>query len=277
MALDRDGNLHIFEIKTWEARSENLLQVLRYGQIFGSLDYEGLNQIWRRTERDVQSLAAAHKAKFEVSLSPESFNRKQVFIVLTNGLDVDTRQAIQYWRLKVGIEVRPWVYRAYRLDSHELLEIAPFRVADDPLEDQAESQADGFYILNTNHANNEQDDYSMLAEKKAAAYLAPWKFKIARLKRGDHVFLYRSREGIVAFGKADGKLKKLPYKGHIDEEYNMGLSEFKHLNQPFTASEIKNTTRNPNLTFRQTMISLSPEHGKKLLNAVHTRALNFPT
>ena len=27
MALDRDGNLYIFEIKVWESRRENLLQV----------------------------------------------------------------------------------------------------------------------------------------------------------------------------------------------------------------------------------------------------------
>lgn len=33
MALDKEGNLYIFELKAWESRSENLLQALRYGQI----------------------------------------------------------------------------------------------------------------------------------------------------------------------------------------------------------------------------------------------------
>ena len=49
MALDRDGNLYIFEIKVWEAHQENLLQVLRYGQINGASDYEELERIWQRT------------------------------------------------------------------------------------------------------------------------------------------------------------------------------------------------------------------------------------
>ena len=31
MALDRQGNLYIFEIKVWESRRENILQALRYG------------------------------------------------------------------------------------------------------------------------------------------------------------------------------------------------------------------------------------------------------
>ena len=48
MALDREGKLYIFEIKIWESRRENVLQGLRYGQINGGLDYDGLNQIWQR-------------------------------------------------------------------------------------------------------------------------------------------------------------------------------------------------------------------------------------
>lgn len=84
-----------------------------------------------------------------------------------------------------------------------LLEIAPFRTADDPLEDQADGQGDGFYVVNTNFGNEHADDAAMLKAKKVAAFFAPWKLKIARLKRGDHVLLYRSGTGVVATGKAD--------------------------------------------------------------------------
>ena len=35
LAVDECGKLYIFELKRWEGRSENLLQVLRYGQKFG--------------------------------------------------------------------------------------------------------------------------------------------------------------------------------------------------------------------------------------------------
>ena len=36
MAVDKAGQLYIFELKAWESRSENVLQVLRYGQIYAS-------------------------------------------------------------------------------------------------------------------------------------------------------------------------------------------------------------------------------------------------
>jgi hypothetical protein len=274
MAIDRDGKLYIFEIKVWEARQENLLQVLRYGQINGALDYEGLERIWQRSLGGAERLLAdAHEAKFDVKLPREDYNRSQVFVVLTNGLDVETRQAIRYWRKT--LDVRPWVYRAYEFDGQLLLEISPFRTADDPLEDQAESDGDGFYILNTNRRNDPQDDEAMLVDKKAAAYFGPWKFKIARLKKGDCVFLYRSGVGIVAAGRASGKLKKAAYHGqpeHRDEEYSMGLDDFIHVTPPLTAAEVKEISGNSGLVFRQTMFSLDHDAGRKLYQAVRERA-----
>lgn len=271
MALDREGRLHIFEVKVWEARSENLLQVLRYGQLYGALDHDGLDRVWRRTGAGEHSLAQAHAAAFGLAqpLAPEAFNRRQVFVVLTNGLDVDTRQAVRYWQ-STGLDVRPWVYRVYEEGGGMLLEIAPYRIADDPLEDQAESLGDGYYVLNTNWRNSEQDDAEMLAERKAAAFFSPWKLKISRLKRGDVVFLYRSGVGVVAAGRANGKLVMRPYQydpQYPDEEYNMDLTDFVHVSPPVTAAAMKSLTGNPGLVFRQTMFSLDPDGGAKLSGA----------
>ena len=273
MAIDREGSLYIFEIKVWEAHQENLLQVLRYGQIYGASDYDGLDRIWQRTAGAEKSLSDAHEAKFDVKLRREDYNRRQVFVVLTNGLDVDTRQAIRYW-LKTKLDVRPWVYRAYEFDGQLLIEISPFRTADDPLEDQAESPGDGYYIVNTNIRNDAQDDEAMLAEKKVAAYFEPWKFKIARLKKGDHVFLYRSGVGIVAAGRANGKLKKASYHAqpeHRDEEYSMGLDDFIHVAPPLTAAEVKEISGNSGLIFRQTMFSLDHDAGDRLYQTMSDR------
>ena len=53
-----------------------------------------------------------------------------------------------------GWMLRPWVYRVYAGGADEmLLEMSPFRVRDNPYEDIAE----GYYILNTNVSNNQQD------------------------------------------------------------------------------------------------------------------------
>ena len=43
MALGADGTLFVFELKAWESRSANLLQVLRYGQVYGQYSYQQLD------------------------------------------------------------------------------------------------------------------------------------------------------------------------------------------------------------------------------------------
>jgi hypothetical protein len=273
LALDAEGKLFIFELKAWEAQSENLLQVLRYGQIFGTYAYDDLERLFQQTHKGSITLQEAHRQKFQVELPSDRFNHDQVFVVVTNGIDVKTRQAVQYWRTR-KLDVRPWVYRVYRdANGDMLLEMATFRVTDNPIEDVAE----GYYVLNTNYANDKQDDEDMLADGKAAAYYEPWKFSIERLSKGDVVFLYRSGKGIVGVGKANGKLDKLPYHGdpaEDEQEYSMKLDAFVQIDPPVRASEIKNVT-GINYRFMQTMFGLDKEAGPKLHKYVLSSA-NYP-
>jgi hypothetical protein len=87
MAVDQNGALYIFELKAWESQPSNLLQVLRYGQIFGSSKYVDLDAWLKKSTERTQSLLALHKAKFGIELKADEFNRRQIFVVVTNGLD----------------------------------------------------------------------------------------------------------------------------------------------------------------------------------------------
>lgn len=267
MAIDKHGSLFIFELKAWESHPTNLLQVLRYGQIYGASKYVELDALYKKVTDPSQSLKIAHKARFGIELTEEKFNNRQVFVVITNGLDFRTREAIQYWR-DSGLDVRPWVYRIYAGGQDEmLLEMSAFRVLDNPYEDMAE----GYYILNTNISNSQQDHNDMLSNKKAAAYFEPWKFKIERLAKGDVVFLYQSGVGIVALGEADGKLMKAPYQGDAqqpDEEYFMKLRHFERVSRPLTAAEIKEITR-INHVFMSTMFGLDADSGTAIRKFIH--------
>ena len=187
IAVDATGSIYLFELKVWESKSENLLQVLRYGQLFGSHRYEDLDRLYQRSAKGPLRLQEAHARKFGRQISETDFNNNQVFVVMTNGLDSRTREAIQYWKSR-NLDVRPWVYRVYELAGAPVVEINPFGMGQDaPYEDVEE----GYYIWNTNFNNDPSDDADMLAQGKAAAYLDPWKKKVERLKKGDVVMLYR--------------------------------------------------------------------------------------
>ena len=266
LALDETGRLFIFELKIWEARSENLLQVLRYGQLCGTYDYAALDDLFRRFDHSGRLLDRAHEATFATQIKQTEFNREQTFVVIVNGLDSRTRQAIQYWRSR-KLDVRAWIYRAYKTEGGGfLLEMSRFAVEDNPYEDVSA----GYFMLNTNYRNDPTDHEDMLKSHKAAAYFTPWKHKIDRLSKGDCIFLYQSGVGVVAFGHASGKLEKRPYHDdpkHDGEEHYMTLSKFQGVDPPVSPARIKEVT-GAGYSFRGTMFSMDAESGIELLKQI---------
>ena len=261
MAIDGNGALYIFELKAWESREYNLLQVLRYGQIYGQYSYEQLNDIFLTFFPQDMSLIDSLNNKFQTNFEKDKINTKQHFIVITNGLDFKTRQSILYWKQN-GIDVRSWVYRLYQVSEDILIEFDTFRIHEDPFEDIDE----GYYLLNTNFGRHPEDDQDMMENQKAAAYFDPWKKNIEKLKKNDKVFLYRSGTGIVALGLASDKLEKQDYhheKKYRDEEYFRKLDRFKLLKNPLSAADIKKIT-GINYRFMSTMFAVDKDSGDKL-------------
>lgn len=259
MAIDRHGDVYIFEMKAWESQSENLLQVLRYGQIFGTYDYNSLDELFRsRNHAYKKPLLDVLNEHFGIVLSSEDINRNQHFVVLTNGLDFDTRQAIRYWSQR-GLSVRGWIYRVYEIDNNPVIEFDTFSKVDDPYEDVE----GGYYILNTNYSNDQQTHLEMLNEHKGAAYYAPWKNKIKSIHHRDRVFLYQSGVGIVAAGTAKGSFKMKDYNGQPNEEYYIDLDPFKVLPIPLAAAQMKSLAGR-NFVFRQTLFAIDKNTGDKL-------------
>jgi hypothetical protein len=132
-----------------------------------------------------------------------------------------------------------------------------------------------FYLLNTNVRGGPRDDGDMLANARAAAFYAPWKHQIDRLRRGDVVFLYRSGAGIVAFGRASGVVEVRDHRGDpaaAGEEHAMALDGFVTLDAPVPAAEVQRIAAR-SLTFRQTMVALPQGAGERILEALSVRAL----
>ena len=129
-----------------------------------------------------------------------------------------------------------------------------------------------YYILNTNRSNNIKDDIDMINNQKAAAYFGQHKRKIEKLKKGNVVFLYRSGEGIIAYGFPNGKLEKRDHQGYPNEEHFMKLDNFKSLKKPFEAKKIKMIT-GINYIFMPTMFGIDSDSGDKIINYIKKNLL----
>ncbi len=265
LALNKNGDLYIFELKRWGSDQENLLQVLRYGQLFGGSDYHELNELYQKYAATDENLYNAHCNYFDLNeqsrLKAGEFNRRQHFVIMTNGLDQKTVEAIQYWK-KNGLNIDAIIYWVFEINGKYYIEFNMYS----PIEGFLEPEGSNF-ILNTNYANNKQHNNDMLREHKAAAYYPGWREKIERLQKGDCVFLYKSGTGIVAYGTASGKLEKKDCDGHKDYEYFMRLEKFKTLSRPLSASRMKEVT-GQGFSFRPTLYSISGECSEILIKEI---------
>lgn len=265
LAIDEKGKLHIFELKRWQSNSENLLQVLRYGQKFGRYNYDKLNyfyQSYRHGRQDQIELAEAHKEFFELSnvLNESAFNADQQFIIVANGLDYDTWDAIAYWREK-GLNITALIYRIYRLHDNLYIDFDPYG----PIPDAPKEHESGLFVINTNKTYMPQAYEEMVAEKKGSAYYDR-KYSIQNIKAGNSVCLYHVRIGIIGVGKAKTDYMIKDVNGDKDEEYYVSI-EFEFLvdihednwqDKAVHAWELNNHF-NTSYRFRQTVFQLPYE------------------
>lgn len=266
LALDKNGNLYIFELKAWESKRENLLQVMRYAQICFQYDYQKLDHLHRRYNNG-KNLQTDHQNFFSLEnpLDEREFNNKQNLIVMTNGLDSATRQAVQYWKEK-GVQISPWIYRIYNIDNQSFISFEALGTTDDPYEDIPSK----FHIVNTCAKESLKPHEHMLANKRASAFYSPWKDKITNIKKSDIVFLYKNGEGIVAYGRAKNSYKSAAWQGDADEEYYVELEGFKILTTPISHTELKEIVEYP-ITIIGTHTTIRPEGGDKLITEVQKR------
>ena len=256
LALDKNGDLYILELKRWSSDKENLLQVLRYGQLYGSSNYDELNELFQKYSKSNEELSDVHQKYFDLTdekaLRKGDFNVHQHFLIVTNGMDQNTVDAIRYWKNN-GLSIDAIIYWVFEIGSEHYIEFNMYS----PIEGYLKYEGNS-YVLNTDYSNNKQHTEEMIKEQKAAAYYPGWREKIEKLQKGDTVFLYKSGSGIIAYGTADGKLKKKDCDGNKEYEYYMHLEHFAVLKEPMSASKMKELTKQ-GFPFRTTMFTISEE------------------
>lgn len=222
LALDRSGKLFIFELKRWQSSSENLLQVMRYGQKFGRYTYQQLEEIVRKQQKLSGSLRDSHREYFglESSLNENLFNHDQRFVVVTNGVDRDTLEAIKYWEDK-GVQIDSLTYKLYQISGKPFIQFDTYN----PEGDVILETNPGIFIVNTNSTYMEDAWKEMLgdgSQGKAAAYYDR-KHAAQRIGKGATVYLYQNGVGIIACGKATANYQVKDYHGDANEEFYVPL------------------------------------------------------
>jgi len=257
LALDKEGVLYIFELKRWEASPENILQVMRYGQIFGRYAYEDLEDLAKRQQMLEGSLKESHKEYFELNseLSESDFNTDQVFVLVTNGLDKDTISAVNYWSHK-GVKIECAPYRIYDISGQPYIQFDTYN----PEHQTFHEENTRIFIVNTNRTYMPEAWKEMLNDGSAgfASAYAHRRHSIDRIAEGNIVYLYHTRVGVIAKATASGSCKKSENVFSFPLRFDWALLEESTWNKAPMAWEI-NGRLGAGYRFFGTVIEISQE------------------
>ena len=195
-ALDKNGNLVIFELKRGNVQGDTTIQVMRYAQIFGQKTYHQLNELYKKYANTNTELKIAHAENFGLEndvLKEEQFNKSQKLVIVGNSSDVDLINAVDYWKNN-GIDIDFLPYRFYKISKDIYFEFfaKPYDYHINPKNCKG-------VIFDTNLSYNENSAWDMLANSKVSAYGNAKKY-ISYLNKGDYVLYYHKGYGVIAVG-----------------------------------------------------------------------------
>ena len=218
-ALDKDGNLVIFELKRAKVLGDTSIQVMRYAQAWGQKSYYELEEAYKNyckmNDVDFQELKENHKEAFglDESLETQQFNRKQRLFIVGSCADNDLISAVEYWKSK-GLEIDYMPYRVYEIKSELYFEFfsKPYDVHVN------EGDVKGI-VFDTNLSYDKESVWDMMNNSKISAY-GSVASDVKRFNKGDYVFYYHKGYGIIAAGTVkDSKPKEKKDANGIQEMY----------------------------------------------------------
>ncbi len=127
LAIDRDGNLVILELKRDKTYRDIVAQVLDYGSWAKDQDAQRISDIYqayvseRRPADVVESLDQAFCRHFEVSEMPEELNESHTLVIVASSLDPSTERIVRYLRDYHDVSINAIFFRVFRDEQREYL------------------------------------------------------------------------------------------------------------------------------------------------------------
>jgi len=135
LALDREGNLVLLELKRGRTPRDIVAQVLDYASWAHGLspqDIEGLAEKYRQ-----QPLEELFCEKFHTGL-PDSLNQEQRLVIIATNLDPQSERIVQFLSAQYGVNINVVFFDYYRHDNQEFV-ARSWLIAPDEVQRKAET------------------------------------------------------------------------------------------------------------------------------------------
>ncbi|MFA5353038.1 MAG: hypothetical protein WC291_02305 [Thermodesulfovibrionales bacterium] len=201
LALDRDANCVVLELKRGRTPREVVAQILDYGAWIKDLGYNELDQIAQGWAQ--KSVATVYQEAFDESI-PETVNGSHNLIVVASDMDDSSERIISYLSEEYGVSINAVFFSFFREGSNELLGRAWLK---DPVETMERSESrkrapwSGYWFVNVGegmHRNwDDNRQYGYIGAGQGEKYSRP----LRHLKIGDKIFAYMKGIGYVGYGE----------------------------------------------------------------------------
>ena len=195
-ALDKSGNLIIFELKRSSAGVDAVIQALSYAQDAGQWSYTKLQDKYRQYSNSESELVFAHQEAFflEAPLNSKEINKQQKIIIIGSAADESLISAVDYWR-KQNFLIEFLPYRVYELAREYFFEF--FALPYDKHHNPAKVKG---VLFDTCRNHDENALWDMMENQRVAAFGNAKRF-VHYVYPNDIVFFSHVGEGIVAAAK----------------------------------------------------------------------------
>jgi hypothetical protein len=202
-ALNKKGDLIIFELKLSKAGGNAVEQALRYTQEAGQWTFNELNEKFKLYSKSTgQELQKAHLEAFQLEreLLPNEFNQKQHIWIVGSAADEKLIEAIDYWKHQ-GISMDFIPYRVYSISGQYYFEF--FSLPYDKHRNPGDIKG---VLFDTNRSYDENAIWNMLENKRVSAY-GDARYYVDYLHPKDKVFYSHKWIGIIAAAEVIGQSK----------------------------------------------------------------------
>lgn len=209
-ALNREGELTIFELKRGVAGEDALHQAFRYAQDAGQWRYAQLEAKYRQYSENDLDLRLAHQEAFglEHPLDAKDINSKQHLIVIGSAADETLINAVDYWR-RQGVSINFLPYRVYEFGGSQYFEF--FALPYDKHKNPADTKG---VLFDTNRSWDKESIWYMMENSRVAAFGDAKRF-VEYVHPGDIVFFSHKWVGLVAAAKVRNGPVRAPETGTL--------------------------------------------------------------
>lgn len=206
-ALNKNGDLILFELKRGLTGVDAINQLLRYCQESGQWTYDQLEKKYfnycKLLKLSEKSLAEAHQEAFQLErpLSPSNFNQKQRLILVGNAANDELVKAVEFWK-RQGLTVEFLPYRIYEIAGEQYFEFfsSPYDWHTNPSETKG-------VLFDTNRTYDENIVWRMIEKSRVSAF-GDVKHVVEYLKQKDIVFFTHRWTGVIAAAEVTGPVRR---------------------------------------------------------------------